>query len=92
MKSWTGCIILLAAGTTASGRTVGCSATLPWAVTWYVMAPVCKSLAADAAASQVTFRQMTASAFYRGAACLSCHELEPDQHSGPYPDTRTGQV
>ncbi|MFF2654673.1 DUF2252 domain-containing protein [Streptomyces sp. NPDC058045] len=48
-------------------------------------------LAADPAACRARFRKMaaSASAFYRGSACLFHHDLEP---GGPYLDDRTGRV
>ncbi|WP_327356763.1 DUF2252 domain-containing protein [Streptomyces sp. NBC_01304] len=51
-------------------------------------------LAADPAAFRVKFRKMAASAFafYRGTACLFYHDLEREQHGGPYLDDRTGRV
>ncbi|PGH29731.1 hypothetical protein GX50_07514 [[Emmonsia] crescens] len=51
-------------------------------------------LAADPAAFKVKFRKMAASAFafYRGSACLFYHDLEQEQHGGPYLDERTSRV
>ncbi|PGG96932.1 hypothetical protein GX51_07580 [Blastomyces parvus] len=51
-------------------------------------------LAADPAAFRVKFRKMAASAFafYRGSACLFYHDLEQEQHGGPYLDERTSRV
>ncbi|MFE1949049.1 DUF2252 domain-containing protein [Streptomyces sp. NPDC059524] len=51
-------------------------------------------LAADPAAFRVKFRKMAASAFafYRGTACLFYHDVEREQHGGPYLDDRTSRV
>jgi uncharacterized protein (DUF2252 family) len=51
-------------------------------------------LAADPAAFRVKFRKMAASAFafYRGTACLFCHDVEREQHGGPFLDDRTSRV
>lgn len=51
-------------------------------------------LAKDPAAFQGKFRKMAATpfAFYRGTACLFYHDLDREQHGGPYLDDRTGRV
>ncbi|KAL1958019.1 hypothetical protein VTO42DRAFT_5231 [Malbranchea cinnamomea] len=51
-------------------------------------------LAADPAAFRVKFRKMAASAFafYRGSACLFYHDLQHEQHGGPFLDERTSRV
>ncbi|RMJ22590.1 hypothetical protein PHISP_06534 [Aspergillus sp. HF37] len=51
-------------------------------------------LASDPAAFQGKFRKMaaTAFAFYRGSACLFYHDLDQEQHGGPFLDERTGRV
>ncbi|MEV5609360.1 DUF2252 domain-containing protein [Streptomyces sp. NPDC052225] len=51
-------------------------------------------LAADPAAFRVKFRKMAASAFafYRGTACLFYHDVQREQHGGPYLDDRTSRV
>ncbi|PGH20332.1 hypothetical protein AJ80_03600 [Polytolypa hystricis UAMH7299] len=51
-------------------------------------------LSADPAAFKVKFRKManSAFAFYRGSACLFYHDLEQEQHGGPYLDERTSRV
>ena len=50
--------------------------------------------AGDPAAFQTKFRKMAGSAFafYRGTACLFYHDLQREQHSGPYLDDRTSRV
>lgn len=51
-------------------------------------------LASDPAAFQGKFRKMAASAFafYRGSACLFYHDLESEQHNGPFLDDKTKQI
>ncbi|KAJ6094483.1 hypothetical protein N7467_001996 [Penicillium canescens] len=51
-------------------------------------------LARDPAAFQVKFRKMAASAFafYRGSACLFYHDLEQEQHVGPFLDDKTKRI
>ena len=53
-----------------------------------------KLLANDPAAFKVKFRKMAASAFafYRGSACLFYHDLESEQHGGPFLNEQTGRV
>ncbi|KAJ5414964.1 hypothetical protein N7509_000062 [Penicillium cosmopolitanum] len=51
-------------------------------------------LARDPAAFQVKFRKMAASAFafYRGSACLFYHDIEQEQHIGPFLDDKTKRI
>lgn len=51
-------------------------------------------LASDPAAFQGKFRKMAASAFafYRGSACLFYHDLESEQHTGPFLNDQTKQI